>query len=449
MAEAMAGGDTGRVVVVGAGGCGMVAALAAAESGAQVVLLEKTDVPGGNTALTTSLVVAGSRFQREAGVEDDPATFAGEINRRNGGQANPTLVELMANEGAPTLEWLADTTGMEFTVSEGASGHSQRRAHGCGGGWAFVRGLLATVSTHRNIEIRWLTPARSLVMDSAGAVTGVQTDGGVVNAGKVILATGGFGANRDMVAHYIPKADGIPYRGHTGVEGDGARMGLEAGGVVANMDAFLPYPTYFRPLQLPMPQPLIHSGAILVAGDGRRFADETRYPSGPGARMLDMPGRCAYEVFDQRILREVASEVPPAIARQAFETGASSDELAEKLGVDPQGLARSIEAYNLAAAGGPDEFGRAPGAQLTPPFYGAKVWVALYNTQGGLQVNEDGQALTADGAPIPNLYAGGDASEGISGPDATGYLPGNGTLTAIVLGKRAGEHAARSLEGRG
>ena len=135
-------------------------------------------------------------FQREVGVEDDPATFAGEINRRNGGQANPTLVELMANEGAPTLEWLADTTGMEFTVSEGASGHSQRRAHGCGGGWAFVRGLLATVSAHRNIEIRWLTPARSLVMDSAGAVTGVQTDGGVVNAGKVILATGGFGANR-------------------------------------------------------------------------------------------------------------------------------------------------------------------------------------------------------------------------------------------------------------
>ena len=249
-----------------------------------------------------------------------------------------------------------------------------------------------------------------------------------------------------MVAHYIPKADGIPYRGHTGVEGDGARMGLEAGGVVANMDAFLPYPTYFRPLQLPMPQPLIHSGAILVAEDGRRFADETRYPSGPGARMLDMPGRCAYEVFDQRILREVSSEVPLAIARQAFETGASSDELAEKLGVDPQGLARSIEAYNAADAGGPDEFGRAPGAQLTPPFYGAQVWVALYNTQGGLKVNEHGQALTADSAPIPNLYAGGDASEGISGPDATGYLPGNGNADGHRSGQE-GRRTRRTLAG--
>jgi fumarate reductase flavoprotein subunit len=446
MAEAIGGGDSALVVVVGAGGCGMVAALAAAEGGARVLLLEKTDIPGGNTALTTSLVVAGSRFQREEGIEDDPETFIADITRRNGGQASPGLVKLMAQQGAPVLEWLADRTGIEFTVAQGASGHSQRRAHSCGGGWAFVRELISTVTKHPNIEVRWSTSVRSIVMDSAGAVTGVRTDEGVITAGKVILATGGFGANKEMVAHYIPKADGIPYRGHPGVAGDSVRMGLAAGGVVANMDAFLPYPTYFRPLQLPMPQPLIHNGAILVGEDGRRFVDETRYPSGPGAAMLDMQGKCAYEIFDARIRQEVASELAPVIARQAFVTGPSSDELAVKLGIDPQGLSESIEEYNAAASGEADRFGRTPQALLSAPFYGAQVWVSLYNTQGGLRVNENGQALKVAGTTIPNLYAGGDASEGISGPGATGYLPGNGTLTAIVLGKVAGEHAARSLQ---
>jgi len=433
--------ETREIIVVGAGGCGLTAALAAARKGARVVVLEKTDSPGGNTGFTTAAIAAGSRFQRQAGIEDTPARLVEAIARRNGGQGNLELTEYLAQRSAGVLEWLADTIGVEFEVRSTTAGF---RSHSCGGGWALIRALMAAVERHENISVRWSTPALSLELSPEGAVLGVKTEDGVITGHKVILATGGFGASRELLSRYIPGAADLPYHGHHGVTGDGLRMGMVAGGAAANLDGFLAFPSYFSPLRFPVPQPLVHLGAIMVDGRGRRFSDESQFPGGPGARILELPGKQAYEIFDERIHREAGGGLLRVIQAGILDSGETAAELAARLGIDPAGLEQTILEYNRAAGRGEDEFGRTIATPLGAPLYGVKIWVALYSTVGGLKVNTIGQVLRKDGSVVPNLYAGGDACEGVTGPGPASYFPGNGQLAALGLGKLAGEHAADS-----
>jgi fumarate reductase flavoprotein subunit len=272
----------------------------------------------------------------------------------------------------------------------------------------------------------------------------VVTERGEIAARKVLLATGGFGASQELVAQHIPVAVGIPYHGHRAITGDGLRMGMAAGAATANLDGFLAFPCYFAPLRFPVPQPLVHLGAIMVDRSGRRFADETKYPGGPGSKILGLPGKQAYEVFDQRVYQAAGDDLHQVNRANILDKAETAEELARKLGVDPAGLKRSIEAHNRSV-GAKDEFGRTVRAPIGSPLYGVKIWVALYSTVGGLRVNTNGQALRGDGSVVPNLYAGGDATEGVSGPGPGGYYPGNGTMAALGLGKITAEHAAYAM----
>lgn len=433
------------VIVVGAGGCGLTAALAAAQKGARVLVLEKENWPGGNTALTSGITAAGSRFQREAGIEDDPARLAEEILRRNGGQGDVRLTQRLTEYSATVVEWLADAVGLKFQVGAITSGHATRRGHNCGGGWALIEHLMSAVERTQSIGVRWSTAALSLNLDASGAVTGVVTEQGVISARKVILATGGFGASRERLRQYAPAAAELPYHGHRGNTGDGLQMGMTAGAAARHLDGYLLYPSYFAPLRLPVPQPIYHLGAILVDATGARFADETMYPGGPSSKMLTFPGKHAYAIFDARIRQTLLRDPARALPTSILATADTPDELAHRLGIPPSGLARTVQAFNSSAARGQDEFGRRVAIPLGLPLYGVKVWAALYCTLGGLRVNTNGQVLRPDGSVIPNLYAGGDASEGLSGPGPAGYFPGNGVMAAAGLGKLAGEHAAHSV----
>ncbi|MBI2911955.1 MAG: FAD-dependent oxidoreductase [Chloroflexi bacterium] len=439
------GSDAAEIVVVGAGSAGLAAALAAAQQDARVLLVEKTDAPGGNSALTTGIHAAGSRFQRAQGIEDAPLGLAEEIQQRNRGRADPVLIQSVVQDSAGVLEWMADLAGIEFRVSEHAAGGTVPRTHVCGGGWAFVRQVMAAAERSENIRVLWSTPVRSLQLGTGGAVTGIVTAAGAISAPKVILATGGFGGNREMLARYAPLLADVPYHGHLANVGDGHRMGIEAGGVAVHMDGALAYPCYFSPLHFPVPQPLIHMGAILVDRQGRRFADETKFPGVPAARILEMPGKCAYEIFDERVFKRAEGELGRVVQTRILERADSASDLAQRLGIEAAGLEQTIREHNSAAERGRDQFGRAVSAPLGTPLYGVRVWAALYTTVGGLRVNTSGQVLHADGTPIPNLYAAGDVTEGLTGPGADSYLPGNGQMAAIVLGKRAAEHAVASL----
>jgi fumarate reductase flavoprotein subunit len=439
------------IVVVGAGGCGLVAALRAAQQGARVALLEKTDRPGGGTALSSQSVQAsGTAFQQQQGVQDSPAQYARDIAERNGHRSDPALTERLAHNSAEVAHWLADTLGLELRVSDFRFGHGVCRSHTWEAGQVLTDLLFAAVQQDERIRTYFGTTASSLAVGPDGAVTGVVTDKGFFAGHKVVLATGGFGASDELIARYIPKAVGIPFPGHAGSTGDGLRMGLALGADVAHMDAFQPYPAHLGPGKRAVSPEIITSGGIMVGPDGRRFVDETRYPGGLSAGILELPQKQGYEVFDRRIfalhqsLLEDRSQIHDLIRDGRCVEGATAAELAARLGIDPAGLADTIRGYN-AAVGRRDSFGRAVTVALGTPLYGIRVTVALYHTQGGIRVNVDGQVLRQGGSVIPNLYAGGGVAAGVSGDGMDGYLPGNGQLASLGLGFIAAGHAVRSI----
>jgi len=434
------------IVVIGAGGCGMVAALVAAQQGAQVVLLEKTDKVGGGTAFSSKgLRSAGTRFQTKVGIEDSAAQYAADVRERNFGRSDPALTEVLARTSGEVTDWLAERVGMDFEVPEFKFGHSARRSHTWREEKLITDYLFEAVQREKNIQVFFSTTVSSLATDPSGAVTGAVTDHGTFSAQKVVLATGGFGANPDLIAKYIPKASGILFPGHHGSTGDGLKIATDLGADTAHMDAFQPYPAYLGPGKRSVSPEVILSGGIMVGPDGRRFVDETRYPGGLSEGILALPNKQGYEIFDQRVLdlqHDRIKDLEGLVVKAD-----TAREVADKLGIDPVGLEETVRAYN-ASEGKKDAFGRDVSTQLTPPFYGIKVTVALYHTQGGVRVNPDAQVLRKDGSVIPNLYAGGGVAEGVSGDGMDGYLPGNGQLASLGLGFIAGRQAAQSLARR-
>jgi fumarate reductase flavoprotein subunit len=439
------------IIVIGAGGCGLMAALVAAKKGAQVLLLEKTDKAGGGTALSSKGIrAAGTRCQREAEVQDSPELYAQDILSRNSNQSDVALTRRLTEISGPVADFLADVVGIEFELGEFAFGHSALRSHSWKADKTITDFLFEAVVRESNIQVRFSTPVLSLKQEPSGAVTGVVTEDGVITGRRIILACGGFGASPELLHRYIPKAEDIPFPGHHGSTGDGIKMGLAAGAATENMGAFQPYPAYIGPGKRAVSPEVALSGGIMVDLGGKRFVNETHYPGGLGTKMLDLPGKQAYEIFDERIYqlhrnitgsRNLSSFFDAGILKRAQ----TAEGLAQELGIDAAGLKQTIEEYNAAVGGGKDAFGRALPQPLNAPFYGIKVTVALYHTQGGLKVNPDGQVLRPDGSIIPNLYAGGGVASGISGKGLEGYLPGNGLLASLGLGMRAGEHSAASL----
>jgi fumarate reductase flavoprotein subunit len=436
------------IIVIGAGGCGLMAALVAARKGARVLLLEKTDKPGGGTAFSSKGIrAAGSRRQRELKIEDSAALYEEDILRRNNGESDAVLTRRLAETSGRVADFLTDEAGIEFQIGEFAFGHSAQRAHSWKEDRTIIDFLFAAVEREKNIEVRFSTPVLGLQQDAAGAVTGVRTNDGTLTARKIILASGGFGASTELLSKYIPKAVGIPFPGHHGSTGDGIKMGLEIGAAVENMGAFQPYPAYIGPGKRAVPPEVALSGGIMVDAAGRRFVDETRYPGGLGIKMLDLPGKQAYEIFDERIFQLHRNAPGLRSLGRLFAAGLllkaeTPAELAGKLGIDAEGLEQTIRECNALASGGEkDAFGRVLPQPLEGPYYGIKVTVALYHTQGGLRVNLDGQVIRADGSIISNLYAGGGVAVGVSGKGLEGYLPGNGLLASLGLGMIAAEHA--------
>jgi fumarate reductase flavoprotein subunit len=441
------------IIVIGAGGCGLMAALVAAKRGARVLLLEKTDKPGGATAFSSKGIrAAESRRQRELKIDDSAARYAQDILQRNNGESDAVIIRRLAEASGRVADFLTDEAGIQFQIGEFAFGHSAQRAHSWKEDKTVTDFLFAAVEREKNIEVRFSTPVLALEHDVGGGVVGVKTRDGTLAARKIILASGGFGASVELLSKYIPKAVGIPFPGHHGSTGDGINMGLEIGAAVENMGAFQPYPAYVGPGKRAVPPEVALSGGIMVDAAGKRFVDETRYPGGLGIKMLDLPGKHGYEIFDERIfqlhrnapgLRNLAALFDAGLLLKAE----TPEELADKLGINAEGLKQTIRNCNdRAGRGEKDAFGRALPESLEGPYYGIKVTVALYHTQGGLKVNADGQVLRADGSIIPNFYAGGGVAVGVSGKGLEGYLPGNGLLASLGFGMIAAEHAAVSLK---
>ncbi|HSE84960.1 MAG TPA: FAD-dependent oxidoreductase, partial [Candidatus Binatia bacterium] len=361
------------IIVIGAGGCGLMAALVAAKKGARVLLLEKSDKPGGGTAFSSKGIrAAESRRQRELKIHDNAALYAQDILRRNNGESDAVLTRRLAETSGRVADFLTDEAGIEFQIGEFAFGHSAQRSHSWKEDKTVTDFLFSAVEREKKIQARFSTRVLALARDDGGAVVGVKTDDGILTARKTILATGGFGASAELLSRYIPKALGIPFPGHHGSTGDGIKMGLEIGAALENMGAFQPYPAYIGPGKRAVPPEVALSGGIMVDAAGKRFVDETRYPGGLGIKILDLPGKQAYEIFDERIfklhrnapgLRSLSGLVDAGLLLK----GETPEELADKLGIDAEGLKQTIRDSNeRAARSDKDAFGRV----LPQPFDG-------------------------------------------------------------------------------
>jgi fumarate reductase flavoprotein subunit len=448
------------VVVVGSGGCGLTAALAAAQGGVEVLVLEKQERPLSNTARSYGIIPAGgTRFQRAAGVEETPEDFAADIRAKNKGQSDEALTLHLCRTAVDLVHWLVDDVGatLHFVDDFTYPGHSRHRMHAPPNrsGAELHADLRRAAAANPNIDIVNDSPAVELVTDDEGAVCGVIVQRGEhdgprerVKAKKVILATNGFGANKAMLRRYIPEMENALYLGGEGNTGDGIAWGMALSAATAFMDAYQAHGSVAVPYNILITYAIVAEGGIQVNKYGQRFGTELQGYSERALEVLSQPDGLAWMIYPERLHRlgMTFEEYRSAHEAGAIHIVSTAEELASTLGIDPEGLAQTLHAYNAAADGqAPDPLGRAICKRIDPPYHAVKVTGALFHTQGGLVVDLNAQVLRPDGSPIPNLYAGGGTAAGISGYGPAGYLSGNGLLAALSHGLLAGRHAAKSI----
>lgn len=445
------------VLVIGAGACGLAAAIAAHDAGLSVAIIEKQDRPGGNSSLSTGSVPgANSRFQRAAGIEDSPEHMAADLLRIAPESDDPALVRRMAEVSAETVEWLVDTVGarMQLITAYKHIGHSVPRLHApvSRRGQDLVDDLLAAVA-RRDIPLAVGNAARGLIVED-GAVIGavVETEGNrqPVRARKTILAVNGFAGNPELVRRYCPEIAGAQYFGAHGSTGEAVLWGETIGAQLANMAAYQGYGAVAHPHGSLLSWTTIEKGGIIVGADARRFGDESLGYSG-FAKVVLGHGEFAYAVFDQKIFDIAAQEEEfvELVEHGGVRKADTAAELAALHGLDAAALAEEIALGNAAAEGkAPDRLGRVDFGlgPLRAPLYICRVVPGLFHTQGGLRIDADARVQKQGGGAVPNLFAGGGAAAGISGrAGALGYASGNGLLTAIALGRLAALAAAREI----
>lgn len=448
------------VLVVGGGGGGLVAALAARASGASVIVVEKSERLGGNTVLSSGSVPgAGTRFQREAGIEDSPELMISDVMARTNGTAPRHLVELLAHESAPLVEWLVDDIKAPLSLVPDLKkvGHSVPRTHAPPGRDAqLLFDALERAAVERDILLSTGIACNRLIVDDRGRVVGtvVQSRGqgteDAVRARKVILAANGFGANREMLRQFCPEIAEAPYFGHLDNTGDAIRWGMELGARLCNMAAYQGHASVACPHGNLLSWTVMERGGFLVNIAGERFVNENLGYSGCASHVLAQPERTAFAVFDART-REYMMSIPE-FANLAQSGGVKmSDDVrtcAAAFGIPGERVAASLAAYNAAVTRGADPLGRTHfgAAPLVAPFAMVRITAGLFHTQGGLEVDAHAQPVREDGTPIANLYAVGGSAVGISGADGgRGYVSANGLLSALGLGRVAGRHATQTL----
>ena len=445
------------VLIIGAGACGTIAALAANERGVEVLILERDAKPAGNTSLSGGQIpAAGTKLQKAAGLLDDtPELLYQDILAKSHGECDHEIARLVAHESAKTIERLVDRYKLPLScvLDFQYPGHSRPHMHASPSryGLELLTVLVAAVQGH-GIPIATSAQVTDLFADASGRILGARVrrpDGATeeIGCGARILACNGFSGNKAMLAKYIPDAVDLFYEGHTGNQGDAAIWGEALGASIKDMGAFQGHGAVCTPHGMHLGWATVTEGGFHVNKHGRRFSNENAGYSEQALNVQRQPEHVAWAIWDGRGERIAAAQHSHA---QANESGAvrrydSAEAMAKSIGCDANVLARTIlDVREISEGKKKDEFGRdfSKKPALQPPYYVAKIMGALTHTQGGLEVNREMRVLRKDGTPFPNLFAGGGAARGLSGPADWGYLSGSGLMTATNMGRLAGEAAA-------
>ncbi|MEM8630333.1 MAG: FAD-dependent oxidoreductase [Pseudomonadota bacterium] len=435
-----------ETVIIGAGACGLVAALAAVQADQSVLVLERDAVPAGSTSLSAGLIpAAGTRFQGHAGIADSPGGFAADIMAKAAGEPDAAIVAALTEGAAPAIEWLADHHGLPFSLVDDFDypGHGARRMHGLPtrSGAELIDALRAACE-RAGVDILCERTVADLFADAGQRVTGLRAvlpngAGETVGCQRLILACNGFGGNAAKVSTHMPGIDEALYFGHAGNQGEALDWGRALGAATRHLGAYQGHGNVAHPHGILITWAVITGGGFQVNRDGARFWNEAQGYSEAARAVLAQPGGTVWSIFDNRIaaIARQFEDFRQAEAQNALLAAATLADLADQIGVSE----RALEA-SFASRQGRDSFGRdwSDTPDLQPPYLAVQVTGALFHTQGGLDIDATARVKRAEGGVLPNLFAAGGAACGVSGRGDTGYLSGNGLLSAVVLGRIAG-----------
>ena len=489
------------VVVVGAGGAGMTAAITAAGEGKSVVILESQSMVGGNSVRATGGMNAGktvyqdeNEFGESAGVEKTLKTAAEkyadnetitalaktvseqwaayqanptgyfdsvelmELDTMIGGKGinDPELVETLCANSADAIDWL-DEHGITLHSVSSFGGASVKRIHrpvnaegktvSVG---SYMIPLLQENCEKAGVKMMLDTTATEILTDANGAAVGVKATGAsgetvTVNAKAVVLTTGGFGANLDMVTEYKPELKGFMTTNAAGAQGQGIEMATAVGADTVDMDQIQLHPTVYQETGLLVSESVRSMGGILVNAEGKRFCNDLATRDAVSNAELEQPGAYAYIIFDQRIVDDLKS-CQKYIKNGLTVSADNYEDLAKAMGLEGdaiQNFVDTMDTWNAAVAAGEDkEFGRNNGMDAdlsTAPYYAIKIAPGIHHTMGGLKINTDAEVLDTQGNAIPGLYAAGETTGGVHGGNRIG---GNAVCDFVVFGRIAGNNAS-------
>ncbi|PWW02649.1 flavocytochrome c [Mangrovibacter plantisponsor] len=450
------GGDLNQpqhydVVVVGSGGAGLAAAIQACDEGARVLIVEKMSSIGGNTIkASVGMNAAETRYQKLKGIEDSKELFYQETLKGGHFKNNPVLLREFVEQAPQAIEWLAER-GIELsdiTITGGMSiDRTHRPADASAVGGFLISGLVKNVNK-RNIDVMLDTSVTQIRYEN-GAVAGVEllndeNESLVIDAKSVVVATGGFSANRDMVVKYRPELDGFVTTNHKGATGSGIAILEAIGAATVDMGEIQIHPTVEQTTSYLISESIRGGGAILVSQAGNRFFNEMETRDKVSAQIIALPEKYAYVVFDEqvRLKNKAADEY---IARGFVESADSPRELAGKLGMDYHAFLATLERYNVFVDKQYDEdFGRKT-AMRHPlnqgPFYAIRIAPGVHHTMGGVTIDTETQVLDASKAVLKGAFAAGEVVGGIHGGNRIG---GNAVADIIIFGILAGRNAAHN-----
>ena len=454
---------TSNIVIIGAGACGLVAGMAAREAafdGATILLLERDKSPSGSTALSSGFIpAAGTKLQNEKGIEDSPERLEADIMAKAKGSAHFPLVRAVTAEIREAIDWLSSVHGLPFILIDGFlyPGHATYRMHAMPQKTgAALQAALLDAAEQCDLPIAGGHRAEILYRDGQGRITGVgvRTDTDelqMIGCDVLILACNGYGGNPDLVREHIPEMAEAHYFGHRSNQGEAVIWGQKIGARLADMSGYQGHGSVAWPHGALISWALMMEGAVLINKDGERFSNEHEGYSEQAARVIAQREGIGYVLFDERLLG-LGRGFPDFVDAEqggAVISAETLEELAQKLKIPLNGLELTLRhIQDCHTASSVDPFGRdfTTHPVLIAPYKAIRVTGALFHTQGGLDVDESARVLDQNGAPLPNLLAAGGAARGVSGPDVSGYLSGNGLLTAVALGRIAGRQAGRMLE---
>jgi fumarate reductase flavoprotein subunit len=432
------------VAILGAGAAGMFVALAAQARGLSVVLIDPSAHTPNNLAISGGLFpAAGSALQRSSGTQDSPEAWLDDLRQFAPGMVNENIASSVAHALPLATAFLVNDCAapVQFLPDVVAPGHRQLRFHCVAPASGAALHTWFRQACMQQPRIRFVT-------DRAHVTRGAQdfqltTAQDTYQACQIVLAGGGFGANPEMVARFIPGMAGALHNGSSTQDGSTMALGMAWGAQLWGMDGYQgqghTHPGGATRLGMSIP-PL---GGILVNRQGLRFVAEDIGPSALAPQVLAQDNGLALEVFDAAIEAQLGNHGAYQQAVQAGRvmTADSVASLAEEAGVDPAALTRTLTQVSALAQGqANDPLGRRSFARvLRPPFKASWVTGALSHTQGGLLTQADGAVLDPQGNTIPGVFAAGGCAAGLSGRGADGYLPGNGLAQAFGLGWRVAQ----------